>query len=187
MLVVYAFECVKNGFAYVGYSADHRRRLQEHRRLLRRGIHSASRMVADWRTYGSTAFHLRVLEVLPEALDPHQAREAETRWQRHFLELGRLYNELKCQMCGQALPFEFARARYLDRVPICGEPPAIGRPGGDRRDGDIGNAEGGQARMKESHGASTAVRALAAHDGRQRKAKRRQNRPYESPHPSSSP
>lgn len=150
MLVIYAFECIKNGSAYVGYSADHRRRLQEHRRLLRRGVHRASRMVADWRTYGSTAFHLRVLEVLADAVEPHQAREAETRWQRHFLERGRLYNELKCQMCGQPLPFEVARGRYLDRVPICGEQPSVDRQGDDRRDGDIRERRRGNGARRRS-------------------------------------
>jgi GIY-YIG catalytic domain len=150
MLVIYAFECIKNGSAYVGYSADHRRRLQEHRRLLRRGVHRASRMVADWRTYGSTAFHLRVLEVLPDAVEPHQAREAETRWQRHFLERGRLGNELKCQMCGQPLPFEVARGRYLDRVPICGEQPSVDRQGDDRRDGDIRERRRGNGARRRS-------------------------------------
>ena len=150
MLVIYAFECIKNGFAYVGYSTNHRRRLHEHRRLLRRGIHSAPRMLADWQTYGSTAFHLRVLEVLPDTFEPHQAREAETRWQRQYLELGRLYNDLKCQMCGQQMPFETARGRYLDRVPICSEQPGVDQPGSDRSDGHIGERRRARARKSMS-------------------------------------
>jgi hypothetical protein len=108
MQVIYAVECVKNGLAYVGYSANHMLRWRNHRRLLRRRIHAASRMVDDWHKYGPDAFVVRVLEILPPASDIRDARQAELRWQRHFARLGRLYDEAKCSVCGR--PYDFTSA-----------------------------------------------------------------------------
>jgi hypothetical protein len=101
--VVYAVECSKNGFTYVGYSADYKRRWRAHRRMLRRGLHSVRSLTADWQKYGEQAFALKVLEVLPYNIDLSQARDAELHWQDRYARLGRLYNERKCPMCGSAI------------------------------------------------------------------------------------
>ena len=108
MQVIYAVECVKNGLTYVGYSAHHMQRWRNHRRLLRRRIHAASKMVDDWHKYGPDAFAVRVLEVLPTEIEIRDARQVELRWQGHFARLGRLYNEAKCSVCGR--PYDFTSA-----------------------------------------------------------------------------
>ena len=82
--VVYAVECRKNGFTYVGLSSDYRRRWREHRSELRRGVHNAANMIADWRKHGESVFAVRVLEVLQHDANPQDARAAELRRQAHF-------------------------------------------------------------------------------------------------------
>jgi GIY-YIG catalytic domain len=106
MQVIYAVECVENGFIYVGYSANHLLRWRTHRRLLRRKIHASAKMIEDWHKYGPDAFAMRVLEILPPSIEIRDARQVELRWQGHFARLGLLYNEPKCSVCGR--PYEFA-------------------------------------------------------------------------------
>jgi hypothetical protein len=122
LTVIYAIECLRNGFTYVGLSSDYRRRWRQHRSELRRGLHNAANMLVDWRKYGESAFGPRVLEVLPYGAAPCDAHKAELRWQAHFARLGRLYNEPKCIMCGR--PLENVMATSLDT-----EAPDAGRAG----------------------------------------------------------
>ena len=101
-IVIYAVECLRNGFTYVGLRTDHKRRWRQHRAELRKGVHNATSMLVDWRKYGESAFAVRVLEVLPFA-QPRDAHKAEWRWQAHFARLGRLYNEPTCIWCRRHL------------------------------------------------------------------------------------
>jgi hypothetical protein len=112
LTVIYAVECLRNGFTYVGLSSDYRRRWRQHRSELRRGLHNAANMLVDWRKYGESAFTVRMLEVLPYGAGPRDAQKAELRWQAHFARLGRLYNEPKCIMCGR--PLENVMGTSLD-------------------------------------------------------------------------
>jgi hypothetical protein len=102
--VVYAIECVQNGFTYVGLSSAYQERWRHHRYELRSERHSVAKMIADWRKHGRAGFRVRVLEELPHDVEQRDAWAAELRWQAHFARLGRLYNERKCPMCGR--PFE---------------------------------------------------------------------------------
>jgi hypothetical protein len=120
--VIYAVECLRNGFTYVGLSSNYKGRWRQHRSELRRGIHNAANMLIDWRKYGESAFGVRVLEVLPYGAGLRDAQKAELRWQAHFARLGRLYNEPKCIMCGR--PLENVMATSLDT-----EAPDAGRAG----------------------------------------------------------
>jgi hypothetical protein len=97
--VIYAVECLANGFVYVGLSTDYKRRWRIHRSQLRRGIHPARNMLADWRKHDEDAFEVRVLEVLPYDVETPDAQKEELRWQAHFARLGRLYNVPVCRMC----------------------------------------------------------------------------------------
>jgi group I intron endonuclease len=93
MAVVYVVECVANGFAYVGCSsAKLNRRMNEHMSLLRKGKHSAAKMLEDWRIYGRDGFVLKVVERLPDKAPVEQRREAELKWMRHYESMGKLYN-----------------------------------------------------------------------------------------------
>jgi GIY-YIG catalytic domain-containing protein len=122
LTVIYAVECLRNGFAYVGLSSDYKRRWRQHRSELRRGLHRTANMLVDWRKYGESDFGVRVLEVLPYGAVAREAEKAELRWQAHFGRLGRLYNEPKCIMCGR--PLENAMGTSLDV-----EAPDAGRAG----------------------------------------------------------
>jgi hypothetical protein len=102
--VVYAIECIENGFTYVGLSAQYQERWRHHRYELRTERHSVAKMLADWRKHGRAGFRVRVLEELPHDMEQRDAWAAELRWQAHFARLGRLYNERRCPMCGR--PFE---------------------------------------------------------------------------------
>jgi hypothetical protein len=110
--VIYGIECLENGRTYVGHSNDHKRRWRDHCRLLKRGAHSVPGMLDDWRTYGESAFALRVLEALTYDVEPHVAPQAILRWQDHFGRLGRLYNPPQCAMCGR--PLEYSTNGSLD-------------------------------------------------------------------------
>jgi predicted GIY-YIG superfamily endonuclease len=103
LTVIYAVECLKNHFTYVGLSSDYKRRWRQHRSLLRRGLHATEKMIADWREHGESAFAVRVLEMLPHGMRMPDAQKAELRWQAHFARLGRLYNAPKCTLCGRPL------------------------------------------------------------------------------------
>jgi hypothetical protein len=101
--VIYAIECLPNGFTYVGLSSEYKRRWRQHRSELRRGVHATEKMIVDWRKYGESAFHVRVLEVLPHGTETREAEKAELRWQAHFARLGRVYNAPTCRFCGRLL------------------------------------------------------------------------------------
>jgi hypothetical protein len=73
LTVVYAIECRKNGYAYVGLSNDCKHRWRQHRWSLRAGRHNAAKMNRDWRKFGEAAFEMRVLEVLPLGVKVRQA------------------------------------------------------------------------------------------------------------------
>jgi hypothetical protein len=92
MPFVYALVCEKSGFAYVGVTRRLNKRMGDHSWRLNRGIHHCRAMLADWRRFGPDAFHMTVLEIVPEgqrrALD-----NAERRWHRLFAMQGRLYSK----------------------------------------------------------------------------------------------
>jgi GIY-YIG catalytic domain len=135
--VVYAVECRKNHFTYIGLSSDYKRRWRQHRSLLRRGLHNEKTMILDWRRFGENAFAVRVLEVLPVGVKPHDAQAAELRWQAHFARLGRLYNAPKCAMCGR--PFENHTRTGISAEPASANkvgprnPPSSSKPRRSRR------------------------------------------------------
>jgi GIY-YIG catalytic domain len=129
LIVIYAVECLRSGFTYVGLSSDYKRRWRQHRSLLRRGLHATSTMIADWRKHGESAFELRVLEVLPYGTRTQEAEKAELRWQAHFARLGRLYNAPKCTLCGRPLD-NFATAPSAPNSRRQIRSPAARRPKG---------------------------------------------------------
>lgn len=94
MAVIYAVTCVVNGFAYVGCTrADNvKRRWREHRSALNRGLHTSTRMLADWQRFGDAGFCVAVAEVLPDNADLAVRREAELRWMGAYQSQDRLYN-----------------------------------------------------------------------------------------------
>lgn len=97
MVTIYALTCSANGFAYIGCTkgpvpASLSKRFREHRCLLNKGTHTATKLVADWKAYGPTQFMLVSLESLPDSADKEQKRHAEMKWMRDYESRGRLYN-----------------------------------------------------------------------------------------------
>src|SRR5262245_23955704 len=67
--VIYAIECIKNGFTYVGLSSAYQERWRHHRYELRTNRHRVAKMIADWRKHGRAGFTVRVLEELPHDVE----------------------------------------------------------------------------------------------------------------------
>jgi group I intron endonuclease len=92
MTTIYAIECSKTGYVYVGCSKQTlNRRLNEHRSYLKRRMHTATKMTDDYDLYGPKSLTIRALEVL-QSDELKVKREAELRWMHHFDKLGILYN-----------------------------------------------------------------------------------------------
>ena len=92
MAYVYAIKCIATEFVYIGCSRARKgRRWNEHMSLLRRGKHTAAKMLEDWREFGRSSFVMLTLEELGEAT-LEQRRTAELRWLHRFQSTGRLYN-----------------------------------------------------------------------------------------------
>lgn len=92
MAVIYALECERNGFAYIGVTnAKLSKRFREHRCLCRSGKHHATKLMEDWANYGEQAFRMRVLE---ETAYPKRGahNETEQRWIDVYRQAGKLYN-----------------------------------------------------------------------------------------------
>lgn len=92
MAVIYALECERNGFAYIGVTnAKLSKRFREHRCLCRSGKHHAVKLAEDWAKYGEQAFRMKVLE---ETDYPKRGafNEAEQRWIDVYRDAGQLYN-----------------------------------------------------------------------------------------------
>src|SRR4051812_30827959 len=95
MVIVYALECAVTGFSYIGCTAGKPgKRMREHRCLLNKGKHSATKMVADWQQYGEQSFTFKVIESLPDGADVAAKRAAELYWQNKYASEGRLYNPI---------------------------------------------------------------------------------------------
>lgn len=60
---IYKIENKVNGKVYIGSSANLSRRLYEHRRLLRNGVHRNAHLQSAWIQYGEESFDLRVIEL----------------------------------------------------------------------------------------------------------------------------
>ena len=93
MAIVYALVCRNNGFAYVGVtSSKWGKRMREHRCLLRKNKHHATKLQNDFNIYTAEAFEMIPLE---ETDYSHRGAhcEAEQRWINHYAALGKLYNE----------------------------------------------------------------------------------------------
>lgn len=99
MAVVYALECLENGWAYIGVTNSKLgKRFREHRCLCNTGKHHATQMIEDWRRYGESAFQMKTLDVT-EYPKRGAHCEAEQKWIDHYARLGKLYNANR-QSCG---------------------------------------------------------------------------------------
>jgi group I intron endonuclease len=63
---IYSIVNLTNGKVYVGSAVSMRRRWQEHRRMLTKGIHPNKHLQRAWKKNGQSAFDFRVLEVVAE-------------------------------------------------------------------------------------------------------------------------
>ncbi len=59
---IYAIECRTHSKIYIGQSSSIYRRWQEHKRQLRKGIHSNSHLQNSWLKYGEHLFNFYILE-----------------------------------------------------------------------------------------------------------------------------
>jgi len=98
--VVYALECSATGYAYIGCTKGNlkpalAKRFREHRCLLNKGVHSSTKMLADWQQFGPASFGMKVLEELPDDASTARKRDAELRWMDTYDRAQRLYNQHK--------------------------------------------------------------------------------------------
>lgn len=75
MWFIYKIECSENGRAYVGCTMHLNRRIARHFNELKKGTHHSSKMIEDFKIYGSDKFKFSVIET---ALDLSGARIKET-------------------------------------------------------------------------------------------------------------
>lgn len=61
---IYLITCLANGAAYIGSAKHIPRRWRTHKRELRDGIHSNSKLQRAWSKYGAAAFRFEVLEMV---------------------------------------------------------------------------------------------------------------------------
>lgn len=95
---VYVIVHVESGKLYVGSAVNLRKRLGEHRRILRLGRHDSKRLQAAWNKYGESAFAFAVLQYRPV----NQLLPTEQRWIDEFDATGpRGYNT--CPVAGNCL------------------------------------------------------------------------------------
>jgi group I intron endonuclease len=66
---IYEITCDETGVVYIGSTSDFARRISHHFGKLRRGVHPCKPMQADFTTHGSKAFTVRLVEVVPDAVD----------------------------------------------------------------------------------------------------------------------
>jgi len=96
MAQVYAIHCFRTLWAYVGCTKSGERglkkRLREHRCLLRGGKHSEKILQSDWDRYGEAAFAVVALQELSDAATLEEKRAAELEWMERYRAQGRLYN-----------------------------------------------------------------------------------------------
>jgi group I intron endonuclease len=133
MPFVYALVCARNGFVYVGTTFDLTKRMCQHRYQLNRRTHTCQALVADWQRYGSSAFRMVVLEILPDKRS-FDFSTAQRRWQRLFASQRRLYSKGRnglepleaddVQRCLAALE---EVKRHGNKQPSCGKRNASGR------------------------------------------------------------
>ena len=93
MIFIYALICKKTAFTYIEITDSLRRRMNEHRYKLNKGVDRAPAMIAEWQQHGESAFAMKLLETLPAGTSLAEAREAEAYWQARFAKQGLLYGK----------------------------------------------------------------------------------------------
>lgn len=76
MVTIYKLECLVNGKVYIGQTKNRRKRWDEHRYDLRRGIHHSIHLQMAWNKYGEENFKFSVLE----QCTPEESDERERYW-----------------------------------------------------------------------------------------------------------
>ena len=96
MVTIYKLYCIHTGEAYIGCTAGKLgKRMREHRCLLNKGRHSATRMQQLWDEHGSAGFRLESVETLPKDATVIDKRKREVFWMEHFEKDGLLLNHTK--------------------------------------------------------------------------------------------
>ena len=91
MAIIYALECTKNGFAYIGCTGNMRKRLREHRCLLRANKHAEPLLQADFNQYLEVDFQMVPLLEF-DSTDVAVKRVLELHWMDFYKSKGLLYN-----------------------------------------------------------------------------------------------
>lgn len=99
----------ESGKAYIGSSVNFQKRWNEHKRRLRRGIHTNQHLQRAWALYGESAFEFVICEYVD---DPERLHVRE----QYFLDLHRMFNEVynlglvaRHPMLGRPMPEETRR------------------------------------------------------------------------------
>ena len=87
-MVIYALTSPSEA-AYIGCTANPRKRFREHRCLLRKGIHKSKNLQAAWDDHGEDGFEMIELETCEREVK----REREQFWMDIYAQRGHFLNE----------------------------------------------------------------------------------------------
>ncbi len=96
MAQIYELVCIPTQKRYIGCTKVGekalKKRMREHRCLLKKGAHSEKLLQADWDMHGEVGFAMLTLARLPEDCSIADKRTAEKRWMEYYKAKDRLYN-----------------------------------------------------------------------------------------------
>lgn len=86
-IIIYKIECLKDGKVYVGQTKNRRKRWDEHKYYLRKGIHHSTHLQRAWTKYGEVNFEFSVIE----QCDISVADERERYWIHYYDSANKLH------------------------------------------------------------------------------------------------
>ncbi|WP_019534207.1 GIY-YIG nuclease family protein [Paenibacillus ginsengihumi] len=86
-ITIYKIECLANGKVYIGQTKNRRKRWDEHKYELRRGIHHSTHLQRAWRKFGEANFKFTVVEQC--------SQEAADERERHWIDFYDSTNKMK--------------------------------------------------------------------------------------------
>lgn len=81
---IYCITNIQNNKKYVGYSMNIKRRWQQHKDALKRGVSHSIHLQNAWKKYGEEYFVFSIIEEMTNGLSKPEYEAVETKWVLHF-------------------------------------------------------------------------------------------------------